>query len=360
MAPGTLDAARSDLASDIDFQSFEPSDDLSEAAALRARWVVPVRQPIVLISQVQRSGGHLLARLFDGHPECVAHPHELTWGRPKGAWPAFEVGSHPAADELFPLLSEGWQIEAAALGGLRPGGHGSSPDPSGLVPLLPFTFDLALQQSLFRALLASWRVRSRRDVLDAYLTASFNAWLDCRGLYATPKRCVTAFIPRVTMVPGSLDRFFEDYPDGHLITIVRHPGAWLASALRSPRLQREHGGDSHAAIRIWSTSTEASLAAAERFAPRVTIRFFDDLVHHTAAVMADVCHRLDLDVHPCLATPTVNRLPIQSNSLFEPVFGLDAAAAERQNSLRPEQQAAAEAARDLYEHARDRYALSLA
>jgi hypothetical protein len=40
----------------------------------------PVTSPLVLISQIQRSGGSLLSQLLDGHPELDAHPHELKIG----------------------------------------------------------------------------------------------------------------------------------------------------------------------------------------------------------------------------------------------------------------------------------------
>ena len=54
---------------------------------------VYVRQPLVLISQVQRSGGTLLSQSLDDHPECFAHPNELTWGRPtKYRWPDVDLG----------------------------------------------------------------------------------------------------------------------------------------------------------------------------------------------------------------------------------------------------------------------------
>jgi hypothetical protein len=331
-------AATSDLSSAIDFHRVALQGDFSEAALLRARWIVPVRQPIVLISQVQRSGGHLLARLFDGHPACINHPHELKWGRPdKGDWPSFAVTPDLTPDAAFALLWERWQGTAVAEPGLRltPGGDAS----------YPFWFDPMLHESLFKALLAMWPATARRDVLDAYLTASFNAWLDYRGLYGAPKRYVTAFIPRVTMMPGSLDRFFTDYPDGRLVTIVRHPGSWLASALRNKRLMREHGGDTDAALRIWADSTEASLQAAARFGDRVTIVVFDDLVLRTHDVMTRLCRTLGLDFHPCLTTPTFNGMPVRSNSLYKPVEGLDASATDRhRTALSPEQTAAPDAA----------------
>jgi hypothetical protein len=39
---------------------------------------VRVDQPMILISQIQRSGGTLLSRLFDSHPAIHAHPYELS------------------------------------------------------------------------------------------------------------------------------------------------------------------------------------------------------------------------------------------------------------------------------------------
>ncbi len=312
------------------FECLDVHGDPGGAAALRARWVVPIRQPLALISQVQRSGGHLLARLFDGHPACVTHPHELNMGfSRKGEWPSFDVGAGVDAHALFPLVRESWQTAAASHGGMRADGRTSRPDPQGDVILYPFCVDVPLLEALFASLLATWPMTSRRHVLDAYLTASFNAWLDYRGLYAAPKRYVTAFAPRVTMTPGSAERFFADYPDGHLVTIVRHPGSWLTSALRSPSLTREHGGDPVAALGIWSTSAGASLEAAARLGSRVTVMLFDDLVHRTQEAMRHLCARLGLDFHPCLLMPTFNGLPVVSNSLHEPVVGLDANATER-------------------------------
>ena len=54
---------------------------------------MPVNQPLLLISQVQRSGGTLLSQLFDGHPQVHAHPHELKIGYPE----KWELASHRPA-----------------------------------------------------------------------------------------------------------------------------------------------------------------------------------------------------------------------------------------------------------------------
>ena len=42
-----------------------------------------ITAPVILISQIQRSGGTLLSQLFDRHKEICAYPNELTIWRPK-------------------------------------------------------------------------------------------------------------------------------------------------------------------------------------------------------------------------------------------------------------------------------------
>lgn len=324
-------------------------DSFDEIARLRARWTVPIDQPLVLISQVQRSGGHLLAWLFDGHPACFTHPHELKWGRPnKWDWPSFEVGAHAAAD-LFDLLDEGWQATNVQRGGFRRAKKAPGATTlAGNEPLYPFLFHTGLHRELFVQLLTQTPPATRRGVLNAYLTAMFNAWLDYSGLYAPGKTHVTAFIPRVVMTPGSLERYFEDYPDGHLISIIRHPASWFASASR-----HGYGSDPEAALQPWQVSAEAALRAAERAPDKVTIVLFDDLVHRTREVMTMLCGRLGMAYHDCLLTPTFNGMPMLSNSSYRSVAGVDPQATERHRTLlAPEQQATIERlAVPLYERA---------
>src|SRR5207244_13140535 len=67
--------------------------------------VVPVDQPLALICQAQRSGGTLLGRLFDGHPQCHAHPHELHIGdRRPHVWPVLALEENP--ESWFAKLEE--------------------------------------------------------------------------------------------------------------------------------------------------------------------------------------------------------------------------------------------------------------
>ena len=69
-------------------------DEYRELCRVRLEHVVEVREPLVLVSQVQRSGGTLLSQLFDGHPECHAHPSEIYIGHPrKWDWPPLDLAA---------------------------------------------------------------------------------------------------------------------------------------------------------------------------------------------------------------------------------------------------------------------------
>jgi hypothetical protein len=61
----------------------DPEDPLQVISGQRHRFLVPVREPLVLITQIQRSGGTLFAQLLDGHSKLHVHPSELHIGKPK-------------------------------------------------------------------------------------------------------------------------------------------------------------------------------------------------------------------------------------------------------------------------------------
>lgn len=286
----------------------------------RKKWTVPVQAPMILISEVQRSGGTLVSQLFDDHPECFAHPYEVSWGSPhKWDWPRLR----PEDGDFFTQLEQPWLTKYAAAGSYKK-------SPKAEHEQYPFLFDSPLQKEIFDGL--ARRGLPSRKVLDAYMTSFFNAWLDYRGLYAGPKKFVTGFTPRVAMHPESLAGFFRDYPDGYLVTVVRHPAGWYSSAV-------EHGykkfGGLDAIMAFWKDSAESSLRAARQYGDRVVCVLFEDLVKDTEGVMRLICRRTGLTFSDTLLRPTFNGIPIRSNSQYKAADKVDAASAERFRAVVP-------------------------
>jgi hypothetical protein len=277
-------------------------DDLYRA---RLQHIVPVREPLVLISQIQRSGGTLLGQLFDGHPECHTHPHELSiayLNKPRAN--SLDLTS---ADRSFALLYEQRMVKRLRSGYRKPAARSQDPD----ADLFPFLFLGGLQRAIFERCFAAG-VKRERDVLDCYFTSYFNAWLDNQNLYAGPKRVVTAFAPRLNRKPAAVERLFAVYPDGFLISIVREPRAWFASV----RTQKRRYADVEHAIRRWRRSAEATLTARDRHGDRVILLTYEDLVSRTGATMAALADRLGISMAPALLMPTFNGRPIRANSSY--------------------------------------------
>ena len=284
---------------------WERTDEYAALCRARLEHLVRVREPLVLVSQVQRSGGTLLSQLFDSHPECHAHPSEIYIGHPKKwNWPTLDL-DHPERwfGELYerPVelhLHEGYVKEKELRN--EPGQE-----------VYPFLFLPAMQRRIFEACVEASPPVGERDVLDSYFTSYFNAWLDNQNLYTGPKRAVTGFTPRLAMEDSNLERFFSAYPDGTLISVVRDPRGWYASAHSYRSGQYDDVGE---ALALWARSTEAALAARVRFGERVLVVTYEQLVLETDATMRRIAERVGISMSPALLTPTFNGRPIRANS----------------------------------------------
>ena len=157
-------------------------------------------------------------------------------------------------------------------------------------------------------------VDSERQVLDAYLTSLFNAWLDNQNLFGTEKRWVVAFVPRMAWGAGG-ERFFAAYPDGRLISIVRDPRGWLTSS-RGRQKPEERDPSVKRALEDWLRSTREAIEAKRRYGDQVAVVAFEDLVLAPASTMRDLARWLEIEDDPQLAMPTFNRLPVGANSSF--------------------------------------------
>jgi hypothetical protein len=192
---------------------------LDDIEAFILAHATPLRAPLVLISQAHRSGGTLLSQLFDGHPALAAHPHELKIGYPTPEhWPPLDPGLGPEAN--FRMLFEARTIRLMRLGYTKREQDRERRS---------FFNVPRLQYSLFRHLFETAPPANPRRLLDHFFTAYFNAWLNYQG-NLEQKRWITAFAPRLANQEANVAGFFDSYPNGRLIQLVRDPKTWYRSA----------------------------------------------------------------------------------------------------------------------------------
>lgn len=271
--------------------------------------------PLVVSAQIQRSGGTLVEHLFDHHPNCLTFPGEL-YLHPTSQtnWARFDLANFDARMTFADLLAaRANQFQRY----LRDGYSRYSDNASGS-NRLPFVFMPSVHYGTFLDLIGEAKHPTQRAVIDAYLGSFFTAWLDYQRRYGEI-RYVVAFLKRLNW-PQEAELFFADYPDGFMITNVRRPDHWLASAmLHDPRSYP----DAARGLELWCASTEATIAAQRRWPDRVFIVGFEDLVENTERVMAKLAALLGLEFCPTLLRPTFNGIPIESDSSFMPKFGID-------------------------------------
>lgn len=302
-----------------------------------------LRVPLVLISEVQRSGGTLLSQLFDGHPEIAAHPHEIKIGHPTDEdWPPIDPAL--GADRNFGMLFDGKITEMVREGYAK----GKSTQNS---TRHPFFYVPRLQYAIFQDLYASEPPANARAILDHFLTGYFNAWLNYQG-DLTKKRWVTAFAPGFANHQANVAAFFDTYPDGRIVQVLRDPATWYPSAKqhRKSAWSRKTFDDF---LAMWSLSADAMLRNKSEYRDKVIIVRFEDLVGDTARTMQAIAGELDIAFDPILLTPTFNGRPVRANSSFAvETSGVLSDTLRRQDTLTGEERALIEQrCRAIYEKA---------
>lgn len=274
--------------------------------AQQRRPAAPVDLPMLLVAQVQRSGGSLLMQLLDGHPSLQCYPNELD--HLKGLGPqdwARWLDSKPEAKEIV----DPWMWTT------RSGYSKMSGTVSHLRDDHRYTLPFFFSWDVFRAVYgkACAEAQGGRLVLQAYFTAFFAAWLNNANVSGDKERLVA-------FAPGALDRgqsdveaFLDFQPDGAIVGLVRDPFSWYASA----RKHSSKYGTLPEAIGLWSRQTEVLLEAAQKAPQRVRVFLFQDLLIDPAETTGRLCDWLGVARHPLTALPSFNSQPFWSNSSFE-------------------------------------------
>jgi hypothetical protein len=268
--------------------------------------IVRVDQPLFLISQAQRSGGTLLLRLLDGHPECHVVPFQMR-------------GLDAAAKRAPKNLNEAWKafydpkLARRYEAGHRQRKHEVLRDEE--------TFSFELQPELQRAIFdacAGGHELTLRKLFDCYFTSYFNGWLDYDNLSAEPKRWVVGFEPSIARSLARRTAVREIYPDGLVISIVRDPWTWYASARRwEPRWAAREPALEH-----WCKVARGTLKWRRHRGKRrreVRVVTFEALLSDSEQTMRRIARWLGIEFRPELTEPTFNGRPIKANTSFQDV-----------------------------------------
>jgi hypothetical protein len=260
-----------------------------------------VNCPLVLISQIQRSGGTLLSQLFDGSKKNISYPSELTLTNPK------QDLEKPKNYYCYKNHQLRYNAES---------GKYNKQSSVAWDETYDFKFNLAKQKAIFDMFSAV----DERDNMNSYFTSFYNSFDNFYLSSADLKNInfIFAFIPRLIMSLVSVRYFFSIYPDGYILSVIRNPKSWLASAVKhSPSY-----ADTNKALELWYESTSNAITLDSKY-NNCKLIIFENLVSNTEQEIIRVCNFLDIDFEDIYLTPTFNSKPILSDSSFKPVKGID-------------------------------------
>jgi hypothetical protein len=258
--------------------------------------------PLTLISEMQGSREALLSRLFDGHPELYVHPHELVIGYPEAhIWPRIDLSD--TAERWFEVLFEDIVNEYN-----RAGYKEEKEDKE----TFPFVFLSSLQRKIFLNYVDSVPSITVRDIFNGYMTSYFGAWLNNQNYYGS-KKFITVHTPRLGIIQENVESFFEVYPDGRFINVVREPKSWLALVKKScPGTYADVGQ----ALGEWNKNAEVTLWNKKKYGDCVCLIRYEDIIRQTEAVMRFLAEFLAIEFDDILLTPTFNKFPIKQDTTF--------------------------------------------
>jgi sulfotransferase family protein len=277
--------------------------------------------PLILISQLPRSGGSLLSQLLDGHPQLLVYPWEMTIGYPvKNDWPILDMKDRP--DKLFAQLFDA-ELGYLARKGYRKRGKSKQREKRLKFKYSPLDHYLAFVASLPQT-------RCQRVVLDTYFDTFFRSWRrdPNAALY------VAGFVPRLASRPQSVAGFFGDYPDGRLVTIIRDPADWFASRRAHTKAGAVRYNDVREEMTLWNQMASLALTFRKEHRDHFLLLSFKELVTDRDATMRKFSAWSGIDFDPALLYQTFDSKPIHPNTNFDdPSERLVEAVFERKQGL---------------------------
>lgn len=266
--------------------------------------------PLILITQLHRSGGTLFSQLLDGHSQIQAHPHELFIGKPeKWNWPDLDsILSDPKA--VFESLHE-QKIAAIGQTGLfiKPGSNQAAQGQE-----VPFTYDLEQHREAFVSVYEQAVVPSQRLAVQLYMQTFFTAWPEYKS--SGRERYVSCFLPHIIIHDDSMKRLLRDFPDLLLVSLIRSPDTWLASLVNHIRLDLNDEAAVQKNLERWRLSVKRIVGLQGNQTVQSFVTSYEAIVSQPREEMQRFCQYAGLSFEPSLLLPTVGGFPVLPNSSY--------------------------------------------
>ena len=240
--------------------------------------------PLLISSQLQRSGGSLISQLFDNHPEILAHPWEIM---------IYKEGTDKIYDKILKTEKE---FNRLMRDGYRKGKFAKKKH--------RFHF---LTSKFSQVLL---KKKDDENFLDYYFDNFFKYWTNLKN-DDVKKKLITGFSP--FFCKGNLIKELNFHKRLNIIHIYRDPYSWWYSAKNFKDIYK----DINSIKKFWIRSQVEALKAKSKFKSRVFIIRFNDVIKKRSKLMKYLCKKFSINYNKQLMVPTFNGKMIENDSSFK-------------------------------------------
>jgi len=238
-------------------------------------------------------GGNITLRFFDGHPELYVYPFESQLGnrnvndflssfeRIQYRYPEFPMEGTPESDyELF------YDEELKTL--LR--------KPNGSkFKHVKMDLDENVRKSKFVEYMKE-QPRTRANIVKAFFIATFEAWKDYKR--SGKNHVYVGYSPIIGI---DSDRILYDFPDAHIIHVVRNQYSAYSDTKRRPfplPLKRY--------VISYNLYHHVVLMHKEKYPENITILRYEDLIESPEMTMKGLSEKIGIEFDDCLTYPSWN------------------------------------------------------
>ena len=240
--------------------------------------------PVLISSQLQRSGGSLFTQLFDNHPEILSHPWEVMMY--KEGFGDFKAKIIKTKKEFNRLTKDGY----------RKGKHSKK------IHRFYFLTE-KFTDSLFN-------VEDEKKLFDVYFDEFFKYWINYKN-DINSKKLITGFAP--FFCKKNLIKILKTNKRLSIVHIYRNPISWWHSA----RNFKDKYKNINSVENYWLISQKEAIDAKNIYKSRVHILDFDDLIKKRKKVMQYFCKIYSIRFDKNLMYPTFNGRLIENDSTFK-------------------------------------------
>ncbi len=236
---------------------------------------------LIMLSAMYENGGNTTHRLLDGHPELYVYPFESQVGTGAGSdslssvvplryrWPEFPSDVTPEqAYEMF------WDEELKTL--LRVPGRSKFKD-CGL------TMDEKKRKASF-VKHCQGKPQNRATFVEAYYRSTFDAWENYN--HTGEEKYHVGYNPAQGL---DTDKIFADFPDAHVIHVVRNPYSGYSDTSKRPfpLSTKKYAW-------LWNWCQHYALTYQKKYAGNFHIVRFEDIVNDTKGTMEKLLNDMGL------------------------------------------------------------------